>query len=82
MGPREAMLEMMSLGFEREANVIKGGEPPHFGHSMFMILSWSLRLLEHVGCLASLQHCLVHRVSPFRDLTLSPGGLRVPAQVR
>ena len=64
----------------REANAIKRGEPPHFGHSMFMILSWSLRLLEHAGCLASLQHCLVHRVSSFRDLTLGPGGLRVLAR--
>ena len=60
MGPREATLGMMGLGFEREANVIKGEEPPHFDHSMFMILSWSFRLLEHVGCVASLKHCLVH----------------------
>ena len=42
---------------------------------MFMILSWSFRLLEHAGCLTSLQHCLVHRVSPVGDLTLSFGGL-------
>ena len=57
-------------------------KPPHFGHSMFMILSWSFRLLEHAGCLASLQHYLVHRVSPFGDLTLSLEGLRVPTWVR
>ena len=55
-GAKEATLEMRGLRFEREANAIKGGEPPHFDHSMFMILSWSLQLLEHAGCLASLQH--------------------------
>ena len=59
----------------------RGGELFPFMH-MFMILSWSFRLLEHVGCLTSMQHCLVHRVSPFGDLTLSLGGLRVPARVR
>ena len=59
----------------------RGGELLAFMH-MFMILSWSFRLLEHVGCLISLQHYLVHRVSPFGDLTLNPGGLRVPARVR
>ena len=58
-----------------------GGELLPFMH-MFMILNWSFRLLEHAGCLTSLQHCLVHRVSPFRDLTLSSGGLRVPTRVR
>ena len=38
--------------------------------------------LKHAGCLASLQHCLVHWVSPFGDLTLSPGGLRMLAWAR
>ena len=37
---------------------------------------------EHTGCLASLQHCLVHWVSPFGDLTLSPGVLWVPTWAR
>ena len=59
----------------------RGGELFPFMH-MFMILSWSFWLLEHAGCLTSLQHCLVHRVSPFRDLTLSPRGLWVPTRVR
>ena len=38
--------------------------------------------LEHAGCLACLQYCLVHRVSPCGDPTLSPGRLRVLARVR
>ena len=38
--------------------------------------------MEHAGCLACLQYCLVHRVSPCGDPTLSPGRLRVLAWVR
>ena len=73
---------MRGLGFERERPTLYKEES---------LLIWSIRccdfelvirLLEHAGCLACLQHCLVQRVSPFGDLTLSPRGLRVPARVR
>ena len=47
-----------------------------------MIFEWDIWLLKHAGCLACLQHCLMHWVSLVGDLALSPGGLRVHARAR
>ena len=77
----ETRKKRWALGL-REVKVIKERGAPSFGSFNYVHFELVVSTSEHAGCLAGLQHCLVHWVSPFGDLTLSPGGLRVPARAR